>query len=89
LLNLKAKVEKLSFSVVDHLRWDLSQIIEMAVAEGHIRLNPARLLFTPREAKKPVRRAMTSICSMIGGTLTSLYDFFLDTPPFLILRFNG
>ena len=60
LLDLKAKVEKLSFSVVDHLRWDLSQIFEMAVAEGHIRLNPARLLFTPREAKKPVRRAMTS-----------------------------
>jgi nitrate reductase alpha subunit len=29
------------------------------------------------------------ISSMIGGTLTSLYDFFLDTPPFLILRFNG
>ena len=59
LLDLKAKVEKLSFSVVDHLRWDLSQIFEMAVAEGYIRLNPARLLFTPREAKKPVRRAMT------------------------------
>jgi len=31
----------------------------------------------------------SGICSMIGGTLTSLYDFFLDTPPFLILRFNG
>jgi hypothetical protein len=59
LLDLKAKVENLSFSVVDHLRWDLSQIFEMAVAEGHIRLNPARLLFTPREAKKPIRRAMT------------------------------
>jgi integrase len=59
LLDLKAKVAKLSFSVVDHLRWDLSQIFEMAVAEGHIRLNPARLLFTPREAKKPVRRVMT------------------------------
>lgn len=29
------------------------------VAEGHVRLNPALLLFTPREAKKPVRRAMT------------------------------
>ncbi len=59
LLDLKGKIEKLSFSIVDHLRWDLSQIFEMAVAEGHIRLNPARLLFTPREAKKPVRRAMT------------------------------
>jgi hypothetical protein len=43
LLDLKAKTAKLSFSVVDHLRWDLSQIFEMDVAEGHIRLNPARL----------------------------------------------
>jgi integrase len=59
LLDLKAKQQALSFSVVDHLKWDLKQIFDMAVAEGHIRLNPAILLFTPREAKKPVRRAMT------------------------------
>ena len=31
----------------------------MAVAEGKIERNPALLLFTPREAKKPVRVAMT------------------------------
>src|SRR5450631_2444203 len=31
----------------------------MAVAEGHVERNPALLLFTPREAKKPVHRAMT------------------------------
>ena len=31
----------------------------MAVAEGQVERNPALLLFTPREAKKPVRRAMT------------------------------
>ena len=49
----------MSFSVVDHLRWDLKQIFDMAIAEGHIRLNPALLLFTPREAKRPHRRAMT------------------------------
>lgn len=49
----------LSFFVVDHLRWDLRQIFEMAVAEGHIERNPAVLLFTPKEAAKPARRVMT------------------------------
>jgi integrase len=57
LLDLKAK--GLSFSVVDHLRWDLKQIFDMALAEGQVVRNPALLLFTPNEAKKPVRRAMT------------------------------
>jgi integrase len=37
----------------------MSQIFEMAEAEGRIQRNPARLLFTPKEAAKPVRRAMT------------------------------
>jgi integrase len=59
LLDLKARRDGLSFSVVDHLRWDLNQVLEMAVAEGHIQRNPAKLLFTPKEAAKPVRRAMT------------------------------
>lgn len=58
LLDLKAKVP-LSFSVVDHLRWDLKQIFDMAVAEGHVERNPALLLFTPKDARKPVHRAMT------------------------------
>jgi integrase len=58
LLDLKASVP-LSFSVVDHLRWDLKQIFDMAVAEGHVERNPALLLFTPKAAKKPVHRAMT------------------------------
>lgn len=49
----------LSFSVVDHLRWDLNQIFEMAVAEGQVPKNPARLLFTPKEAKRPMRKVMT------------------------------
>src|SRR5580658_10282231 len=57
LLDLKAK--GLSFSVVDHLRWDMKQIFDMAVAEGQVVRNPALLLFTPKEAKKPVHRAMT------------------------------
>ena len=59
LLDLKAKKDGLSFSVVDHLRWDMKQIFDMAVAEGQVVRNPALLLFTPKEAKKPVRRAMT------------------------------
>jgi len=56
---LDAKGKALSFSVVDHLRWDLKQIFDMAEAEGKIQRNPARLLFTPREATKPVHHAMT------------------------------
>jgi integrase len=55
---LDEKAQSLSFSVVDHLRWDLKQIFDMAVAEGHVERNPALLLFTPREAAKPVRRVM-------------------------------
>jgi site-specific recombinase XerD len=47
-----------SFSVVDHLRWYMKQIFDMAVAEGHVERNPALLLFTPKEAAKPVRRVM-------------------------------
>jgi site-specific recombinase XerD len=58
LLDRKVK-DGLSFSVVDHLRWDMKQIFDMAVAEGHVQRNPALLLFTPKEAKKPVRRVMT------------------------------
>jgi integrase len=36
----------------------MKQIFDMAVAEGHIERNPALLLFTPKEAAKPVRRVM-------------------------------
>src|SRR5262249_34377751 len=56
---LDAKARTHSFSVVDHLRWDLKQIFDMAVAEGQLERNPALLLFTPKEARKPVRRVMT------------------------------
>ena len=50
---------KLSFSTVDHLRWDLKQMFNMAVAEGMVTKNPAALLFTPRECSRPERRTMT------------------------------
>ena len=49
----------LSFSVVDHLRWDLKQVFDMAVAEGFLLRNPAQLLFTPRECPRPTTRSMT------------------------------
>lgn len=49
----------MSFSVVDHLRWDMKQIFDMAMAEGLVERNPALLLFTPREAKRPTRRVLT------------------------------
>jgi len=58
LLDRKAQ-SGLSFSVVDHLRWDLKQIFDMALAEGLIERNPATLLFTPRDAAKPIHRVMT------------------------------
>src|SRR5438093_3314723 len=43
----------LSFSTVDHLRWDLKQILDMAVAEGIVRQHPALILFTPRQCARP------------------------------------
>jgi integrase len=58
-LDVKAKTEKLSYSIVAHLRWDLKQIFDLAMSEGIVERNPALLLFVPREAKKPVWRAMT------------------------------
>jgi integrase len=48
----------LSFSTVDHLRWDLNQVFEMAVSEGVLLRNPAQLLFTPRECPRPQTRIM-------------------------------
>jgi hypothetical protein len=53
LLHLKVNKDGLSFSVVDHLRWDLKQSFDMAVAEGQVVRNPALLLFTPKEAGSP------------------------------------
>jgi integrase len=68
---LDRKANGLSFSVVDHLRWDMRQIFAMAVAEGTIERNPALLLFTPKEAAQPERRAMTikevQICFSVLG----------------------
>ena len=46
-------------SHVDHLRWDLKQIFDMAIAEGYLKLNPALFLFTPGKAKRPDHPVMT------------------------------
>jgi integrase len=56
----------LAFSTVDHLRWDLKQIFDLAVAESVIQTNPVyvqpgtMLLFVPRECPKPKRPVMTA-----------------------------
>jgi len=49
----------LSFSTVDHLRWDLRQIFEIAVAEDYLRKNLALLHFTPKAAAQPARPRMS------------------------------
>lgn len=56
---LDSKGSKLSYSVVAHLRWDLRQIFQMAVAEGRVERNPALLLFVPKTASRPKRSVMT------------------------------
>lgn len=54
----------LSYSFVDHLRWDLKQIFSLAVTDGAIESSPIYadgklFLFVPKECKKPARPAMT------------------------------
>lgn len=57
LLDRKAQ-QGFSSSTVDCLRWDLTQIFNMALTESYIHRNPAALLFTPREAPRPNRLRM-------------------------------
>jgi integrase len=49
----------LSFSLVDHLRWDLRSIFRLAVQDRVLPSNPAELLFTPRTVSRPSRRVLT------------------------------
>jgi integrase len=49
----------LSHSVGAHLRWDLRQILRMAVEEELLSRNPAELLFVPREAPRPEYTTMS------------------------------
>ena len=48
-----------SFSVVNHLRWDLKAICELAVSDGILVRNPADRLFTPRTVSLPKQPVMT------------------------------
>jgi len=50
----------LSHSVVDHLRWDITSMLDMAVAERILRVNPATALYTPKSAKKGIGRVMSA-----------------------------
>jgi integrase len=47
---LNAKAEKLSRSVVAHLRWDRRSVFRLALAEGYADRDPTAALFTPKEA---------------------------------------
>ena len=49
----------LSFSVVDHLRWDLRAIFRLALQDRLLPSNPAEMLFTPRTVTRPSRRVLT------------------------------
>src|SRR5206468_10943978 len=49
----------LSFSVVDHLRWDLRAIFRLAAQDRLLPSNPAEMLFTPRTVATPSRRVLT------------------------------
>jgi len=57
LLEQKASAGR-SHSLVDHLRWDLKQIFDLAWAEGLVSRNPAAALFTPRHARRYPRLVM-------------------------------
>jgi integrase len=57
---LESKAATYSFSVVDHLRGDLTSICTLAVAEKVLTVNPATSLYIPRSAKKGDCPVMTS-----------------------------
>lgn len=56
---LHRKAAQLSRSVVAHLRWDLRATFKIAVAEGYVDRDPTGALYTPKEAKVELTRAMT------------------------------
>jgi len=57
---LVRKAGGLSYNVVNHLRWDLNQVLGLAFAEGYLHRNPAAMLFAPKEARHTVKRVMTA-----------------------------
>jgi integrase len=72
LLDAKAHAG-LSYSVIAHLRWDLRQILRMAVEEEILSRNPAELLFVPRAAPRPVHTAAMAF-GQIDACLRALHS---------------
>jgi integrase len=59
---LDAKAKECCRSVVDHLRFRLRSVFELALSEGVVERNPAISLFTPRNCKpERERRVMTPV----------------------------
>jgi integrase len=56
---LDQKAEKLSRSIVHHLRWDLNSIFKTAMSDGLIGTNPASALFTPACKPEGEKRVMS------------------------------
>src|SRR6266704_1277824 len=56
---LEQKAGACSFSLVDHLRWDLRAIFRLAAQDRLLPSNPAEMLFTPRTLATPSRRVLT------------------------------
>src|SRR5579883_1793583 len=54
----RKSADGLSASTVAHLRWDLKQIFDVAVAKGYLARNPAKLLFIPRGAHRSEKLVM-------------------------------
>ena len=51
----------------------MKQIFDMAVAEGQIERNPALLLFTPKDAAKPVRSPLHDVFTWDNGEAAAQY----------------
>lgn len=56
---LDEKAQKLSRSVVDHLRWDLNAIFKTALSDALVETNPADALYTPPCKPAEEKRFMT------------------------------
>ena len=59
-LYLESKAATHGASVVDHVRWDLTSICDLAIAEKVLSANPAAKLYTPPSAKRGRRPVMTA-----------------------------
>jgi integrase len=76
---LDEKAETLSRSIVDHLRWDLNNILKTAMSDGLIESNPAAGLFTP-----PCKEPGEKFCMSAADILLALSE--LDLRERLIFR---